>query len=444
MKVCFVFVLSVLPNLGTAKPCVTIPLVIERGIGVEIVLSSLVVIFLLGGVTVIANLAEGERRWRVPLFVSILSINGLLMLYALLGAIVPSLEESANEPGVTTAQDNTADDNDLTPVETAAAAIITWIGAGISSLLLLRPAREWAARFFPRASTISQNLWTPYLIREGEIGGIVSSSVPSAVSQAGFLDSIQNDLIESKMVQQSPDSSGFRPESMVHMWALILMIQFVTFQLMSYFLLGGLAGVAEEIAADYLSLIANFMILLLLPLLGVGLWIRRNLRQAVGRLGIYPLNTQGWIRTIGVSVGATAALVIVVMIMGGIWEALVSPETFKEQTEASDALAASVTSIGLALTVALTAGIGEELAFRGALQPIFGFWFTAVMFVISHSQYTLTPAYLIILVVAIGLGLIRKYYDTTTAIFTHFFYNLTLLILTLSETDTESWIHFLR
>jgi hypothetical protein len=130
--------------------------------------------------------------------------------------------------------------------------------------------------------------------------------------------------------------------------------------------------------------------------------------------------------------------------MGGIWEALVSPETFKEQTEASDALAASVTSIGLALTVALTAGIGEELAFRGALQPIFGFWFTAVMFVISHSQYTLTPAYLIILVVAIGLGLIRKYYDTTTAIFTHFFYNLTLLILTLSETDTESWIHFLR
>jgi membrane protease YdiL (CAAX protease family) len=407
---------------------------------VEIVLSSLIVIFLLGGVTIIANLAEGERRWRVPLFVAIIGINGLLLLYVLLALIAAPLEEASAEA----VEQPTSE---LTAFEIIASVVITLSGIGICSLLLLRPVREWAARFFPRASLTLQNSWIPNPIRGGEIeGASVSGASPSSVSHQGFIRAVQNDLGEAKFVQQLPDSSGFRPESMVHMWALIVMIQFVTFQLMSFFLLGGLGGVAEEIAADYVSLIANFMILLILPLLGIGLGIRRDLRQGLLRLGIYPLTSQDWVRTVGVSAGATVALVIAVMIMAGIWEASVSPETFKEQTEASDALANSVTSIGLALMVAITTGIGEELAFRGALQPIFGFWFTAVMFVISHSQYTLTPAYLIILVVAIGLGLIRKYYDTTTAILTHFLYNLTLLLISLASqgSDTESWIHFLH
>ena len=38
------------------------------------------------------------------------------------------------------------------------------------------------------------------------------------------------------------------------------------------------------------------------------------------------------------------------------------------------------------LWIALAAGFGEELFFRGALQPLLGIWFTSVLFVLAHSR----------------------------------------------------------
>src|SRR5690606_22175089 len=111
----------------------------------------------------------------------------------------------------------------------------------------------------------------------------------------------------------------------------------------------------------------------------------------------------------------------------------------EEQTEASSALAESINTVGLAFTLAATAAIGEEIAFRGALQPIFGFWATALIFAISHVQYTLTPASLLIFFVAIALGWVRKQFNTTTAILVHFLYNFVpLLLLVVAEEETTS------
>jgi membrane protease YdiL (CAAX protease family) len=38
------------------------------------------------------------------------------------------------------------------------------------------------------------------------------------------------------------------------------------------------------------------------------------------------------------------------------------------------------------LWIALAAGIGEELLFRGALQPVIGVWLTSVLFVLAHTR----------------------------------------------------------
>lgn len=38
------------------------------------------------------------------------------------------------------------------------------------------------------------------------------------------------------------------------------------------------------------------------------------------------------------------------------------------------------------LWIALAAGFGEELLFRGALQPLLGVWATSVLFVLAHTR----------------------------------------------------------
>jgi len=54
---------------------------------------------------------------------------------------------------------------------------------------------------------------------------------------------------------------------------------------------------------------------------------------------------------------------------------------------------------------------------------------TSLFFALVHMQYTLTPATLIIFVVAVGLGILRRRQSTTAAIIAHFVYNFVQLAL---------------
>jgi membrane protease YdiL (CAAX protease family) len=79
--------------------------------------------------------------------------------------------------------------------------------------------------------------------------------------------------------------------------------------------------------------------------------------------------------------------------------------------------------VGIA-ALALGPGICEEILFRGALQPRLGLLMTAVLFTSIHTQYGLSLDALSVLVIAVGLGLIRKYTNTTTSSISHVTYNL--------------------
>lgn len=234
---------------------------------------------------------------------------------------------------------------------------------------------------------------------------------------------------------------GFDKDSTVHVVALVACIYLVGVQFINFALGGGLEGVAESFEGGLTAwdLLLNAFPLLVIPVLGVGLGIRRTLPQALERLGLKRLDLE----STAVAFGATISLLIFVAAVSMVWMGVVSEETYEEQTEASEALAESVSSLGIAFLLAATAAIAEEIAFRGALQPVIGFWPTAIAFALTHAQYTLTPATLIILVVAIAFGWIRNRYSTTAAILTHFLYNFIPLALSLSVVEEGSlwWLH---
>ena len=75
------------------------------------------------------------------------------------------------------------------------------------------------------------------------------------------------------------------------------------------------------------------------------------------------------------------------------------------------------------------AGVGEEILFRGALQPLLGLWFTAVIFVFLHGYLTLSDwrksIYgLFLILVSAGFGYLTKYFDIFAAMAAHFIYDV--------------------
>jgi membrane protease YdiL (CAAX protease family) len=221
----------------------------------------------------------------------------------------------------------------------------------------------------------------------------------------------------------------YNPESSVHTTALVLALLSVSVFAGQFVQQGGLSGLADALQGSD-SLVANGLLFdavvrIALAFLGVGLAIRRTLPQSLERLGLR-LPTADDLRW---GIGGGFVLYGVFLITAAIWVGLVSPEQFEEQTSAANQIAQMFNTLPLALILAISAALGEEILFRGALQPVFGWIPTSIFFALLHIQYTLTPATLIIFLVSLGLGWIRKRQSTTAAIIAHFLYNFVPLAL---------------
>lgn len=250
-----------------------------------------------------------------------------------------------------------------------------------------------------------------------------------------FSGRIRN-FLQRYIIRSNGKDRRYRANSIVHTTALILMIFVSLITVGNFVLAGGVEGLAESIAETGFGiqdLLVNFIMYTLTALLGVGIFIRRNFVQAFSRLGIALPNSG---RVIQWAIQLTKQLVIGAIVGFGlfwiqvslslIWQLSVSPETLAEQTAATQAIFAAFSgSLWLGFVLALTAGIGEELLFRGALQPIFGNLLVSIFFVFLHTQYALTPASLIILLVSLVFGFLRTRYATPAAMVAHFVYNFT-------------------
>ena len=159
---------------------------------------------------------------------------------------------------------------------------------------------------------------------------------------------------------------------------------------------------------------------------GVGWLVRRGWRDTLARLGLGRLTPA----YLSIALAAWLGMLLLDFLVSLVWRTVL-PTGYEQFGRLSDALFGSFISIPGALTIGLSAGIGEEILFRGALQPRLGLPLTSLLFMIVHAQYGFTPALVQIFVVAIVLGLIRRYANTTTCIVVHTLFNATGILLAL-------------
>ncbi|MDX2140193.1 MAG: CPBP family intramembrane glutamic endopeptidase [Chloroflexota bacterium] len=225
-------------------------------------------------------------------------------------------------------------------------------------------------------------------------------------------------------------AAGYNPAASVHTVAIVLTLFIIVANFITFVLAGGIAGMASDLATDGLevgAVLFQQVLWIVVSLLGVGFAIRRDLPDTLSRLGLR-LPTPGDMIS-----GVIMAIIglVLVFVISTVWALLVPPEEIAAQTAASDQIAQAFDSLPLAFIIALAVAVGEEVFFRGALQPVFGNLLTSVFFAIVHTQYALTPATLAIFVVSLGFGWLRQRFSTSSAIIAHFFFNFIQLALAL-------------
>jgi len=216
------------------------------------------------------------------------------------------------------------------------------------------------------------------------------------------------------------------PHSTVHATALIFLIYLATTSLGLLLSSEELLSAGIELAGiDPGTVILGQVLFALFALAGVGLGIRRNVRETLTRLGLR-VPTLHHLRMAAVMVGAFLALDYgTSLIWHQVW-----PVSYEAVMQVSKQLFARFTTPLGALVLALSAGIGEETLFRGALQPRFRTPLTAVVFALGHVQYTLSPAIAEVFVIGLALGWLRGRSNTTTCMAVHIAYNfLDILIM---------------
>lgn len=216
------------------------------------------------------------------------------------------------------------------------------------------------------------------------------------------------------------------PDSPVHTLALVLAGYLMGNSLVNM-TLGGLESMLETAAPVTIEMVVTSQLLFaLIGMLGVGMIVRRNGRALLQRLGLeWP--TWGQMRVVLFWI---IVLVILQGILGWLW-AIINPEEAELVEDVTMLLVEDMDTTWKWFALAASAGLGEEILFRGALQPVLGIPFTALLFAFAHIQYGFTIFFFFIFFIGIILGLLRQRYNTTTVILIHFGYNFILGLLTL-------------
>lgn len=226
-----------------------------------------------------------------------------------------------------------------------------------------------------------------------------------------------------------PANTLYQPDSIVHTTAIVFILFQVLFSLAIFHLSGGQVGLAatlEQNPPTPADALFSGGIFTLLALGGVGFYLRRNLPETLERLGLTPPPLAISL----IAIGTGIAMQVGSLAFTAIWVSLTPPEVLAEQQAAGNLIAlASASHLGAIFITAAASSIGEEILFRGALQPVFGITLTTLMFTFVHTQYLGSPALLFIAILSAALGWLRLRYGTTSAIIAHFVFNFTSLLM---------------
>lgn len=156
---------------------------------------------------------------------------------------------------------------------------------------------------------------------------------------------------------------------------------------------------------------------LILTLAGVGFLVRRNARETAERLGLRNLRLRDLVVVLAGAVGLLA-------LNGGTeWlQRQWLPGLYAHDKHVNDALVTGMTA-WQAMLLGVTAGVGEELTMRGALQPKLGLVLTSLLFASLHVQYS-WYGMLVVMLIGMVLGVLRQRTSTTVCIAVHALYDV--------------------
>jgi CAAX protease family protein len=207
----------------------------------------------------------------------------------------------------------------------------------------------------------------------------------------------------------------------VHTLALVLAVILFGTQVSSLLLTDVLGSLSEQQPQTLVDVFIDELPLLILAVAGVGIFIRRPAAETAERLGVV---RPAWWQLV---VGLAAAGVFFGFVIGvDAANHYLLPDTARRVDAVNSHLFGQLATTGWwgVLVIAFLPGICEELLFRGALQPRLGLVTAAVLFTSIHSQYGLSLDLAAIFVIAVCLGLLRKWTNTTTSMTAHVAYNL--------------------
>jgi membrane protease YdiL (CAAX protease family) len=192
----------------------------------------------------------------------------------------------------------------------------------------------------------------------------------------------------------------------------------------------GLDALADTLAADP-GMTTNALVgvtwtqdllLVLMAFIGVGWLVRRDWRRSLSRLGLVLPTWRQIVMSLVLAGVFVAALILMEWLFARF--GIGFDEDVERVTE--QIVGPLMMTIPGILTLGLAAALGEELVFRGALQPRFGLVLTAILFALIHSNYGITLSTAVVLVLGLVLGWQRIRYNTSSAMITHATYNIVL------------------
>lgn len=279
-------------------------------------------------------------------------------------------------------------------------AVTTMFGAFAVSLLAL----------FGLADLAGLPLLAPTLGAQSKFA-LDAGTVVTAVAAAGFLfRPIRRDV------------AGFLPidpDNPVHMLALVFAVALLGLQVSAIAFTDVLASNDSQPPLTILDLFENELPFLVTAIVGVGIFIRRTPAEGATRLGVV---VPTWWQ---VPLALACAGIFFALSLGS--DALsheLTPDLAHRVDTTTQHVFGALGGPWGVVAIAIIPGICEELLFRGALQPRIGLVFTALLFTSVHTEYGLSFDTLSVFVIAVGLGLVRKYTNTTTSATVHVSYNL--------------------
>ena len=158
--------------------------------------------------------------------------------------------------------------------------------------------------------------------------------------------------------------------------------------------------------------------LLLMALLGAGLFTRRAMAPALVRLGV--VRPAAWQVLAAL---AAAGLFLAASVGAQELQRWLDPALAGRLEQATSHYYGGINGVFGIGVIALAPGISEEAFFRGALQPRLGIWLSALAFAAVHTQYALTVDTLLVFALGAALGVVRRALNTTCSITAHAAYN---------------------